>query len=107
MSRAAQRHVELDDKDIQETDDVEFAFALALRPGETFTVQAVTCEARYGADAAAAAMLSGAALMQGTSVFQRLTGGVAGVTYLVRCRISTSLGRMLVLPLMIRVVRLA
>jgi hypothetical protein len=57
---------------------------------------AVEIAVRIGADAAAGAMLSGAPLVSGGQVLQRIIGGVHGVEYEVRCFATVGGDRLLI-----------
>lgn len=50
------------------------------------------------ADPSPAAILSGAAQVQGATVLQKIVGGVAGATYRLRCQVDTPDGERFVLP---------
>ena len=53
----------------------------------------VTATHRDGtADAAPSAILSGAPTISGTTIVQRVAGGVAGANYLLRCQVDTAAG---------------
>lgn len=76
---------------------VPFDFSSQLTNGETITSQAVTVSVFQGEDANPSALLSGSASVSGTVVSQLITGGVAGVVYLLDCGISTSLSQELIM----------
>ena len=72
----------LPDKDPAESVVVEFAFDGELAAIDSAVV-AVTLAA--GTDATPAALLDGALQIQGTSVLQRISGGVADANYRLHC----------------------
>lgn len=76
---------------------VPFDFASQLADGETITSQEVTVTVFQGEDANPSAILSGAASVSGTVVSQLITGGTAGVVYLLSCGIATSLSQNLIM----------
>jgi hypothetical protein len=63
----------------------------------------VTIAVAEGVDAGVAAMLHGAPTIVGNVVLQRIINGVDKVDYHLRCTITTSSGRKLVLPLQLPV----
>lgn len=73
-------------KDPAESIVLEFDFSSELAAVSSATVAVSVYE---GADATPAAMLDGAVQISGASVFQRIEGGVAGVSYTMRC-VATS-----------------
>lgn len=93
-------------KDTAEVDTLPFDFSASLLAGETLASASVSAEVHHGTDPLPAALLSGAPVVQGDLVFQRLFGGVAGVTYLLRCAATLSSGRVLVAAAYLPVVRL-
>lgn len=92
--------------DVDEVDVLTFDFASALADGETLTAPSVTSEVYHGTDAAPSSLLDGSAQITGATVLQRVTGSIAGVTYLMRCAATTSAGRVLVAACLLPVVRL-
>ncbi len=90
-------------KDPAEAFACAFDFALELAEGETLTGSpAVTVAVVSGIDAAPADIKSGAPVIEGGRVLQRLVGGLAGVTYSITCVATTSesntLARAAILP---------
>lgn len=79
------------------TTPVQFDFISLLAAGETITGQTMTVSVVSGTDANPSALLSGAPSPSGTSVWQNITAGVVGVTYLVSCLVSTSAGQQKIL----------
>lgn len=84
-------------KDPEEIITVAFLFgdelgAETLSPG----TPVVTLTVLEGADANPAALLNGAPVIDGGTVYQSLRNGVNGVVYKPRCRADTSGGRRLV-----------
>lgn len=83
-------------KDPEEAFACAFDFALELIEGETLTgTPSITVAVVDGADASPASLKSGAPVIEGGRVLQRLVGGVAGVTYSLTCIASTSEGNTL------------
>jgi hypothetical protein len=93
-----------DIKDPEEIVDPSFDFTKDLGAEQ---IQAgtpvVTIAVVSGVDAGAAAMLQGAPTIVGNIVFQRLRDGLDKVDYKLRCKVTTSGGRKLVLALPVRV----
>jgi hypothetical protein len=59
---------------------------------------AVTAAHHAGtADATPSAILSGSPTVSGTKIVQRVTGGVVGADYLLRCQVDTAAGERFVL----------
>lgn len=105
MSRYAAQPLET--IDVDEIDIQPFDFAPGLAAGETLIgAPYVECEVYQGLDVAPAAVLVGAAVWTGGAVLQRIRGRVAGVTYLLRCRITLSSSRELVAAGLLPCVRL-
>ena len=77
-------------KDPAEIITVTFDFA-ALATSVATPV--ITCQAIEGRDdATASAMLSGAAVISGLTVMQRVIGGQSGTTYKLRCQVDDADG---------------
>lgn len=74
---------------------VPFDFISRLGGSETISTQVVTCTVWSGTDPSPSSMISGSASHSGSVVTQLVIGGVAGVTYYLLCRITTSLGQTL------------
>lgn len=76
-----------------------FDFSEDFAVGETIAAATVTCTVLSGVDEAPVAVVDSALpAIDGGSVRQRLTGGVAGVSYRLRCTVElTPSGRVLVL----------
>jgi hypothetical protein len=89
-----------DAKDPSEIIDASFEFVDDLA-GEAIAAASaiVTIAVAVGVDADVANMLQGGPSIAGTVVFQRVRNGVDKVDYRLRCTITTSSGRKLVLPL--------
>lgn len=84
-------------KDPSEVDDRGLDFAALLETGETLSgTPTVTVTVVTGTDANPSAIKSGAASISGSIVWQRLTGGVAGVVYKIKVSVGTSTSRTLV-----------
>lgn len=88
--------------DVAEADNIAFDFTRELDDGETLMsapAPTVTCEWHSGpADEQAATRITGAPQISGGLVVQSATGGLPGTTYLLRCTVTTSSGRKLVIP---------
>lgn len=93
--------------DVDEVDIQPFDFAPGLVAGETLTgTPVLACEVYEGVDATPSGVLVGAATVAGAEVLQRVRGQLAGVTYLLRCRVVLSSGRELVAAGLLPCVRL-
>ncbi len=87
-----------DPKYVGETVVENFDFISKLASGETISgVPTVTATVWSGVDANPGNIVSGAASVAGTVVSQKLTAGVAGVLYLLKCTAGTSAGQTLIL----------
>jgi len=86
----------LAEKDPLEVITITFTFS-GLAGGETISTATVAATAHQGTDAAPSAILSGGPQISGTSVLHQVIGGVSGVVYKLRCKITTSAGRTLVI----------
>ena len=83
-------------KDPSEAFACAFDFALELVEGETITgTTQITVAVVTGTDTSPTAIKSGAPVIEGGRVLQRLVGGVAGVTYSLTCLATTSEGNTL------------
>ena len=69
------------------------SFAALLNTGETVSSSTVSLRALVREDPATAAMLSGAAILDGSTVKQKIIGGLAGNTYRLGISIVTSAGQ--------------
>lgn len=76
-----------------------FDFSEEIAVDETIDAATVTCTVLSGGDEDPVAVVDSALpVIDGTSVLQRLTAGVAGVSYRLRCTVElTPSGRVLVL----------
>jgi hypothetical protein len=74
-----------------------------LKAGETITACLWTALVYEGSDANPNAMISGAATILGTEVFQDVANGLEGVVYLFLATITTNTGRTLVGRALLRV----
>jgi hypothetical protein len=85
-------------KDPLATINVTFSFASILGV-ETLTAasQTVTVALHAGADPTPSGILSGDPVISGTTVLQKVTGGVAGADYYLRCSVGTNGARTLVI----------
>lgn len=87
----------LDPKRVSSVQNYPFDFISQLAFGETISTQVVTATVWSGVDASPSSIISGSASASGTIVTQKITGGVSGVIYLLKCSITTSLGQTLIL----------
>lgn len=84
-------------KDPGETVNATFDFTAGVPEGVTLDSATVAVSLAGGADAAASGVLAGSPTLDGSNVLQRLSAGVAGATYTVRCVATLSTGSVLVL----------
>lgn len=84
-------------KDPAESLVATFDFALALDPLETIGSASVTSTLIAGVDPTPAAVISGSPVIAGGAVKCPFSGGVDGASYTLRCQITTSASRILVL----------
>lgn len=96
--------VSFEGKLLSESPIETFDFTSRLTAAETISTAAVSCVSYSGTDTNAAAVISGTASISGKKVTQKVTGGVLGVTYNLRCTITTSLGQTLALSAFLCVV---
>jgi hypothetical protein len=88
----------LDPKTPNEKLTITFDFSQALVQGEAVTATNTIAVTTYiGVDAAASSMISGSASVDTVNglILQSFVGGVAVVDYLLSCKVTTSLGRIL------------
>lgn len=69
-----------------------FDFTSGLASDETISSASTAATTYSGTDATPSAIISGAASISGSQVTQTITDGVIGVTYLLKCSVTTSLG---------------
>jgi len=67
-------------------------FVLQVAPGVTISSAVWTITVKQGTDPSPSAMLSGAAIIQGTKVSQKIIGGLDAVQYCLACLATTSDG---------------
>lgn len=79
-------------KDIAESKIVEFPFGSEMGSGEAIASATVTITVVTGTDAAPGTMLIGLPVTAGTSVLQRVAGGVVGVTYHIKATVTSTTG---------------
>lgn len=84
-------------KSESETVLVDFDFAAGLGEGETLLGQDVAATVYSGTDAAPEDLIDGSATASGSVVQQSITGGVAGVQYLLTASVGTSAGQSLII----------
>jgi hypothetical protein len=89
--------VTLEGKPLSETCIQTFDFTSRLTAAETISTASVTAIVYSGTDAAPGSLISGTTTISGKTVTQKVAGGVLGVTYLLKCSITTSLGQTLAL----------
>lgn len=86
------------EKDPAEAIYLGFDYAADLETGETISGSpTVSASLVAGTDPTPSALLSGSPIVVGATVLQRVVGGVAGASYTLRCQVSTSASRTLVL----------
>lgn len=100
------QNARLDPKDVGETDVITFDFSLVLNTGETIVTAVVTSEVYAGVDPTPTALLFGPVQVTGLVVAQQIQAGLVGVEYLLRCTITTSAARTLVLSALLPVIRI-
>lgn len=93
-------------KDVSENKVVEFPFVDELGTGETISSASVAISVVSGTDPSPAAMLVGSAVIVGSSVFQRISGGIANVTYHLRATANAVTGSVHVVATDLKVVNL-
>lgn len=108
MSRFA---VNVEDKDVDEIDVITFAYVdpqgnPVLADGESITQAAISVDVRGGTDNTPEAILSGAPSISGVNVRQKVQGGVQGALYGLRCKATTSTGRVLTVAAKMNAVKL-
>ena len=96
--------ISLGGKHVGETRSEVFDFTSRLGLAETISSAVTTATVYSGTDAAPETVINGAASISGAQVTQSLKAGVVGVTYLVRCVATTSLGQVLALGALLVIV---
>ena len=94
----------LNDKLVGETVTETFDFTSRLSASETISTASTTATVYSGTDASPSAIISGSAAISGQKVTQVVTAGTLGVTYLLLCSITTSLGQTLSISALLPVV---
>ncbi len=94
-------HTEPDDllynaKDPDEDLSYGMDFTNLLGSGETISTASVTVSTYVGTDASPSALLAASPAISSPIVYQRISGGLEGVTYRIKYRISTNQSRVLV-----------
>jgi hypothetical protein len=75
-----------------------FVFTKALDQGETIVSATLSVSLRQGVDPSPSSILDGAhQILAGGRVLQRIRGGIDGVSYEVRCSVTTSSGSIFLL----------
>lgn len=87
-------HMILESKLTGETLLEPFDFAARLAVGETLSAASTTPTVHSGTDTTPGGVVVSSTI-SGTKVSVKVTGGVLGVTYLLTCQASTSLGQIL------------
>lgn len=88
--------MEFSDKKSAEMVRVGIDFVRLLAAGETITTAGVTASVLRGTDPLPASILNGAASISGTTIWQEVDGGVAGVYYTLEFTATTSLGHVFI-----------
>ena len=96
----------LGEKDVEETKLVVFDFSSELESGETISTFTRSVVVLQGVDSSPDSVFSGAAVISGHEVLQRVTAGVEGVQYHFRGRAVGNTGLAHVVSGDMRVVRL-
>ena len=74
-----------------------FDFTSLLTTAETISTALTTATTYSGTDASPSSVISGSGTISGKTVTQAVTAGTLGVTYLLKCSITTSLSQTLAL----------
>lgn len=82
-------------KTVNETRQLTFDFSSFLGSAEVISLAVANCAVWSGTDASPTSVLSGATAISGGLVTQLVTGGVAGVIYVVQMVATTSIGQIL------------
>lgn len=82
-------------KTTNETRQLTFDFSSYLGVGETVSSAVASCVVWSGTDASPSSVLSGAASLATPLVNQLVTGGIAGVIYIIQMVGTTSAGQIL------------
>lgn len=82
---------------LNETVIETFDFTSRLAASETISTAVTTAAVYSGTDASPSSIISGSATISGQKVTQKIVAGTLGVTYLLTCTITTSLGQTLIL----------
>lgn len=85
--------VTLEGKTVGESALTPFDFLSRLASGETISTASVTATVYSGTDASPSSIINGSATISGSKAIQMVVGGVLGVTYLLKCTVTTSLGQ--------------
>ena len=84
-------------KAVSETLKLSFDFTSSMAVTETITARGVAATVYSGVDLTPSSIISGVATVSGKIVSQVITGGTAGVQYLLNCGATTSAGQILVI----------
>lgn len=87
--------VVFDAKLLGETVSQVFDFTSRLAATETISSAAVAASVYSGTDSNPSAIVSGVATVSGQTVVQKVTAGLLGVTYQLKCTANTSTGQVL------------
>ena len=93
-------------KDVSENKVVEFPFVDELGTGESISSASVDISVTSGVDPSPNSMKVGSAVIVGTSVYQRISGGIANVTYHLRATANAITGSVHVVATDLTVVNL-
>lgn len=88
--------MEFSDKKAAEVLQLGIDFVRLLAPLETISTATVAASVLRGSDLAPSAILDGPATIDGTTIWQEVAGGVAGVYYTLQFTATTSLGHVLI-----------
>jgi len=84
-------------KDPEESKVLAFEFDQDIASTDSIVSAVVTASVHAGTDPTASTLVSGAATFSGTTVYQRVSGGVSGVTYKLRAKATDSAGNVHIL----------
>ncbi len=91
------KNTNIQSKLVNETVSIDFDFSSMLSIGETLVSGAVTVDVFSGLDNSPSSILDGSESLSGATISQDITGGVAGVIYVLNCAATTSKGQELIL----------
>lgn len=87
--------VTFEGKLLGETQTLTFDFTSRLAVSETISSASVTATVYSGTDGSPQGIVSGTSTISGAVVSQKITGGLLGVTYSLKCTANTSTAQVL------------